>query len=137
MDAIGIAVPSTAAKGQILVDAVGMRVPEVGDVIVDDFARRDYALAWSERMVSLSAGDLDGDGDPDLVLSSDHAGAAPVVILRNDTTDSGVVFRQLVSGTLDSLSTPVGQVGRSNFFLHISIPPTGSRSVPKTRTLEA
>ena len=109
--AVGVSILPTATseKGTLAVDSLKLMVPEVGAVIVDDFERKDFALSWSQRMVSIVAGDLDDDGDVDLLLSSDEAGKTPLVLLRNDGPTDGfsLAFREMVSGAFDAITDPV------------------------------
>ncbi len=106
--AVGVSVlPGSGTTGALLMDALHLDVPAIGTVHLDDFERKDFKHSFSVRMSSLSAGDLDGDGLPDLLIGSDEAGDhAQLALLRNNSAGT-VAFRTMASGALDALPDPV------------------------------
>jgi hypothetical protein len=111
LDAVGVAVkPSSGTTaGAFLMDALALEVPDIGLVHLDDFERKTFTHSWAERRNSVSAGDLDGDSLPDLLIGSNAEGDhSPLVLLRNGADAEGpVAFRPVASGTLDAVPAPV------------------------------
>jgi hypothetical protein len=111
LDAVGVSVkPSSGTTaGAFLLDALVLEVPDIGNVHLDDFERKTFTHSWTERRSSVSAGDLDGDLLPDLLIGSNAEGDhSPLVLLRNGADSEGpVAFRPVASGTLDAVPAPV------------------------------
>lgn len=112
LSAVGVLItPTGTSAGGLLMDDISLNVPDIGTVHVDDFERRAFSHAWDQAMTSLSAGDLNGDGMPELLVASDESGASrPLVLLSNDTEPEGagpLAFRNLESGAFDAMPDPI------------------------------
>ena len=91
ISAVGVAIgPQASASGAIVrVDAISLQVSEIGTVLVDDFERRRLGLAWDDKMTTLAAGDLDGDGTQDLLVAGEGTSGTPLRLLLNDSDVEG------------------------------------------------
>ena len=111
LKAVGVLVSlsATAPAGHFLLDDFVVDVPAIGKVVVDDFERNTFLHAWQERRNNVSAGDMDGDGYPDLLIGSSVAGNhSPLLLLLNRyAAVESVAFREVLSGPLSSLGGPV------------------------------
>lgn len=107
---VGVWVKPSSSAGTLGVDDIRLDVPLVGGVFVDDFERKSFAHAWDAPATSVAAGDLDGDGLPELLIGSHAPGQAPsLVMLRNETSpgEGKLAFGASVSGVIEALPDPI------------------------------
>lgn len=100
--------PAGPVSGTLGVDDVGLEYEQAGAALVEDFERREHALAWAEGVVAMAATDADGDGAPDLVVALETTGDGALRLLRNETGgeasgDEGLPFVEAPQGVLPAL----------------------------------
>lgn len=104
--------PDGVPAGSVGVDNIRMLAGDMGVIDVDDFERIDFPLSWAQRVGWVTAGDLDGDGDDDLVVASEQPGSeSPVSLVLNEASGAGVYRLALApSASLQALPSPVSCV---------------------------
>lgn len=87
-----------AAKGTLRIDSILLLLPKAGWAVVEDFERRDFAASFQTSYDSLGAGDLDGDGVPDVFLGASAADATPRATVAIGERSGPASFRFLAGG---------------------------------------
>jgi hypothetical protein len=92
IQAVGLQLTRVAGgpeSGDLRLDDVEILHGEHGAVVVEDFEVRAARFGWLDRFSALTAGDLDGDGLPDLALTASVSATSEFVrILRSAPTPS-------------------------------------------------
>ena len=90
IQAVGIELTRVAGgpeAGTLRLDDVEILHGTHGAVLVEDFEMREPRFGWLDLLSSLAAGDLDGDGLPDLVITAQGSATSEFVrILRSAPT---------------------------------------------------
>jgi hypothetical protein len=95
------------SAGTVYVDDTVLEYPEGGYVLVEDYERKVYAHSWPDIVSSLSAADVNGSGNVDLVLSSSQSGDGACLRLllgQLESTEPAILWLSEV--VLDIGATP-------------------------------
>ena len=95
-------------RGHVELDNIVMHTATVGDLLVEDFERKNYFYAWNEQITSMVTGDLDLNDRADVLLATAANGgqAAAVRYLRN-LPQTSAYFREENSESLRAISATV------------------------------
>ncbi|MFH2008711.1 MAG: FG-GAP-like repeat-containing protein [bacterium] len=92
VDQVGVGIVSQGGDpqvGAVLVDDIVLEFPAAGRAVVEDFERMDRTIRWPDRISSVDVADVDGDGLPDLALSSTESGSGAFLRLLINTSWAG------------------------------------------------
>ena len=98
---------TTGPAGQLRIDDVTLNVAGTGEVLIEGFERTDFELSWAEPLSAVVAGDLDGDGDVDLLVSSAAADADRSVRLILNVGQGPLQLQEMPVGGLAAVSERV------------------------------
>ncbi|MBI5537122.1 MAG: VCBS repeat-containing protein [Deltaproteobacteria bacterium] len=97
-----------AAKGELAIDDLTFVLAGGAVAVGEDFERIDFAASWAGTLTDVRAGDVDGDGFADVVVSSaDKASGAFAGISLNKAGTASTTLSAPGASRLPVLSDPV------------------------------